>query len=520
MTERKVRHGVRMIVGIVLAGLAMSLGWGIRGDYGHEAGAMIPGAMLGLSICLASGREDWWRRASLMGLCGALGWAFGGQMSYAKVTGYTASSSFPDVLYGYACLFLLGGLWAGIGAAILTLSVTQPASYLERFARPLVVLWLVWLVMGFSGLTSWLSERWSLNDTDWVGALSALVVAGACAVVLPADRSACRFLAVLAGGWWAGYLVLTALLGLHMTPPRSDNWAGCVGLFVALLVYLHRRRDRTAVMLAGYGFVIGGLGFVLGDFANMLGRAQWGPIGRYELLHGLDYWKWMEQGFGLIMGLGVGAVFLGHIAPRLASAVEDRGTRRLRTVALVLLLVVMMWSNLFKNVRNWITQNQIPRDVLGMPSTWWLLGIGVLLSAAVVVALLRHHRARLALAPATAFGRGQLLLLVVTWVATLGAFTQALPGMANRGVFLVHASFWLTAGFCSLLVVSLDPEVESGVAERRAASDVPGRWGSAFLICLLSALIITYVAADLTMRSHRGPLPGSHLRFSSSAAQN
>ena len=74
----------RVISGILLVGLAMSVGWGIRGDYGHEAGAAIPGALLGLAVCLASGREDWWRRASIMGLCGAIGWAFGGQMSYGR----------------------------------------------------------------------------------------------------------------------------------------------------------------------------------------------------------------------------------------------------------------------------------------------------------------------------------------------------------------------------------------------------------------------------------------------------
>ena len=245
---------LRIVIGIVLAGLAMSLGWGIRGDYGHEAGAMIPGALLGLSICLASGREDWWRRASLMGMCGAIGWAFGGQMSYARVTGYTASSSLPDVFYGYACLFVIGGLWAGIGSAILALSVTRPAAYLERFARPLAASWLVWFALSFSGATSWLSDRWSLNDTDWVGATSALAVAGAGALLFPSDRSACGLIAVLAGGWWAGYLVLTALLGLHMTPPRSDNWAGCIGLFVALLAYLRRCQDRTGGRSPGMAF--------------------------------------------------------------------------------------------------------------------------------------------------------------------------------------------------------------------------------------------------------------------------
>ena len=66
-----------------------------------------------------------------MAFCGAVGWAFGGQMSYAIVVGYTAASSLPDVAYGYCSLFLIGALWAVIGSAILALSVTQSRSYLE-----------------------------------------------------------------------------------------------------------------------------------------------------------------------------------------------------------------------------------------------------------------------------------------------------------------------------------------------------------------------------------------------------
>ena len=182
------------LVGIVLSALAMSVGWGFRGDYGHEAGAMVPGALLGLSICLASGRRDWWRRSTIMAMCGAIGWAFGGQMSYGRIIGYTASASLPDVAYGYACLFLVGGLWAGIGSAILALSVTQSRSYLESFAGPLVALWLVWFAMDLSGLTAWLVETWYLNDTDWFAALSALLVAGVYAAIVPRNRPACFFI--------------------------------------------------------------------------------------------------------------------------------------------------------------------------------------------------------------------------------------------------------------------------------------------------------------------------------------
>ena len=91
--------------------------------------------------------------------------------------------------------------------------------------------------MDLSGLTVSMVENWYLNDTDWVAALSALVVAGIYAVAVPRSRKACGLIFVLAGGWWVGYALLTGLLGLYMTPPRSDNWSGGVGLFTARIEF-------------------------------------------------------------------------------------------------------------------------------------------------------------------------------------------------------------------------------------------------------------------------------------------
>ena len=84
----------------------MSVGWGVRGDYGHEAGARIPG-------------------------CGAIGWAFGGQMSYGRIVGYTAAASFQDVTYGYGSLFVVGGLW-GWSAICITLGLLLGHTVMER----------------------------------------------------------------------------------------------------------------------------------------------------------------------------------------------------------------------------------------------------------------------------------------------------------------------------------------------------------------------------------------------------
>jgi hypothetical protein len=498
----------------------MSVGWGIRGDYGHEAGVMVPGALVGLAVCLASGREDWWRRASIMGMAGAIGWAVGGQMSYGQVIGYTAASSLLNVYYGYASLFLIGALWGGVGAAFLAMSVAQPRSRLEQFARPLVVLGIVWLTLHLTGVTDKLANWRGFHDTDWVGASSALLIAAVCAIAFPRGRSACGFIAVLAAAWWLGYLILVQMLRLHMTPPRSDNWAGCTGLFVALLVYLRKKEDRTAFVLACYGFLVGGLGFVVGDFANMLGRAQWGPIGRYEALQGLDNWKWMEQLFGLVMGLGVGAAFLKRVSPDLAPPVEDAETQRLPRVSLVFLLLVMMWANLYKNVRNWAQREHIPDSLLGVDAPWWLFTVGVLISAAVLTAVVRHRCGRLPLAPTNAFGRAQLLFLVILWVMVLGALTQALPGMSSRGVFLVHVSFWITAALCSLIVLGLSSRPAPSQCQRVPPSDVTWRLGWRFWLGLALIPVVLLLVARLTVASHDKPLSGSHVRFGAEAAES
>ena len=47
---------------VLFVALALSIGWGVRGNWGHEYGAMIPGALAAMAAVLVSGRDDWHRR--------------------------------------------------------------------------------------------------------------------------------------------------------------------------------------------------------------------------------------------------------------------------------------------------------------------------------------------------------------------------------------------------------------------------------------------------------------------------
>ena len=56
---------------VLWVGLSLSIGWGIRGNFGHEYGSMIPGALASLAAALLSGRSDWHRRAVFFAFFGA-----------------------------------------------------------------------------------------------------------------------------------------------------------------------------------------------------------------------------------------------------------------------------------------------------------------------------------------------------------------------------------------------------------------------------------------------------------------
>ena len=131
---------------ILWVGLSLSIGWGIRGNFGHEYGAMIPGALASLAAALLSGRSDWHRRAVFFAFFGALGWSFGGSISYMQVIAYTHSGHSPSQLYGFACLFVIGFLWAAMGGAGAALPAFLSRERLTEFFAPLTAVFVGWIL--------------------------------------------------------------------------------------------------------------------------------------------------------------------------------------------------------------------------------------------------------------------------------------------------------------------------------------------------------------------------------------
>ena len=129
---------------------------------------------------LVSGRPDWLAHVHYFAMFGALGWSFGGSMSYMGVVGYTHSGHPPSVLYGFANLFVIGFLWAFMGGAGTALPVFLTGDRLALFFVPLAAIFSGWAIQSvlvdllFSGKGA--SGRASLSwyDTDWLATLVAM----------------------------------------------------------------------------------------------------------------------------------------------------------------------------------------------------------------------------------------------------------------------------------------------------------------------------------------------------------
>ncbi|MCQ2462079.1 MAG: hypothetical protein MJ177_01580 [Clostridia bacterium] len=111
---------------IFVCSVAASYGWGMRGAViGGEKGALLPGALIGMSIALFSGidalRDNW----QLYAAAGALAMGYGGFEPYAQTADFMLHDSAPyaSMKKCFAGLFIKGANWFGIAAGIFSLSL-------------------------------------------------------------------------------------------------------------------------------------------------------------------------------------------------------------------------------------------------------------------------------------------------------------------------------------------------------------------------------------------------------------
>ena len=103
---------------IVFPAVAMLLGWGLRGHIGGGPfGAMIPGAMVALSLCLLLELPA--ATTSLIVVFGVVGIGLGGEMTYGQTLGFLRNPE--TVLWGTLATTVKGAIWGVLGGAVLAM---------------------------------------------------------------------------------------------------------------------------------------------------------------------------------------------------------------------------------------------------------------------------------------------------------------------------------------------------------------------------------------------------------------
>lgn len=215
------------IIRSLFVALAVGLGWGIRGDFGHLIGAMYPGAALGLGFALVSGQKNALKWAPLLGAIGGLGIATGGAMSYGLLHGYAQADTFINYTYGFFTLVLEGGAWGCFGGALIGLAL----------------------------------ENDEIRIFDFLSLVATVFVTG--------------FLL---------YGIVVDVLGFHINPDRSDLSIGYTGGAIGLFVWLKQNNRRYAFQGAFFGYTGFGVGMALGRLIANIVRQQPFPINHWNVM--------------------------------------------------------------------------------------------------------------------------------------------------------------------------------------------------------------------------------------------
>jgi hypothetical protein len=498
---------------LLLAGLSVSIGWGVRGQFGHEYGAALAGALGGMVVALLAGRADWRPRIVYFAALGAIGWAFGGGMSYMKTLAYAHSSDSATTLYGFACLFVLGFIWAAPGGTGIALPAYLDRDELTKMFAPLCTVLAAW----------YLEDAARPLLRHFAGAGFNAIVAVAAVLILTALRrrtwgAGSALIVHMAAGWWAGDLLLIKLLHLDMNPPRGDSWAGCLGMVWGVLFFCWRRGyGGIAFATLATGF-LGGIGFALGAAVKITAMTSGFDTNWHSI---------MEQTQGFFFGLAIAITFalVARKAPKLADV--ERSRRWTEVFCITFVLCLLNYLNFRRSPGEWTKEiDKLTPKLYGIPITghllpWrgfigWFEMIYLAIAAAMIVLLVLHLRRPLPFIPPDWLGKGQLFYLVFLWSTVVINFADVLPRFApNR--LVTEWFITLNAVACTVLLIygcfALDGRVVA-----KASDALYGRWIRNAVACgLLGAAAVSLAGWGIKRGLYgdrtAGDIYSDHIRF-------
>ncbi|RIK88947.1 MAG: hypothetical protein DCC67_00230 [Planctomycetota bacterium] len=269
--------GPSLAVTLVLTAAAGGMGWGIRGQYGHESGAMIAGLLVALVVGGLYCRGFSSLAVARMAALAAVGVSFGGAMTYGQTVGLTHDAdvvgNWAALRWGMLGLAIKGGVWIGFAGLLMGVGLGG-----KRYDA-LEMLLVFFVLMGLHLLGVYL-----LNE--------------------PFHPEARQLPRVFFSGDWRWFPQRVDL------EPRRECWGGYVFSLAGLWAYVaFVKRDAVARNLALCAVLAGAVGFPLGQSVQAYhawnrDAFQTGWLGAIEPY--MNWWNTMETIFGMTAGAGLG----------------------------------------------------------------------------------------------------------------------------------------------------------------------------------------------------------------------
>ncbi|HEU0123291.1 MAG TPA: hypothetical protein VFQ91_22370 [Bryobacteraceae bacterium] len=206
----------------LLPAVAMMLGWGLRGFIGGGPfGAMIPGAMVALSLCFLWPRKD----VTMLAAFTAIGVGIGGEMTYGQTVGFSVHAE--TFWWGILGLALKGGVWGALAGAIIALGFTpNPRLVMTGSVVMALAAWAGWVFINEPKLIYFSNRLDKPRPEIWAGFLLAAIALTAFLAWQGKAQRAVRFALVGFLGGWIGFGGGGAIQGLGRiyTPELNLHW--------------------------------------------------------------------------------------------------------------------------------------------------------------------------------------------------------------------------------------------------------------------------------------------------------
>ncbi len=263
---------------VIFAAMAGGMAWGIRGQYGHETGAMIAGLLVSLTLVyLLCPHFPKYNAARVIAL-GTVAMGFGGSMTYGQTVGLTHDAPLVGhwgaLSWGMLGLAIKGGIWIGFAGTFLGMGLGG-----KRYRPTTMGLLMVGMVAAYYAGVYILNSPFDpeLQKLPWL---------------------------YFSDHWyWEPDQELK---------PRPECWGGLLFALGMLLLYTRGwRKDCLALRMGVWGILGGALGFPLGQ--SLQAFHAWNPEifqdGIWKQLDpNMNWWNMMETTYGAVMGamLGLG----------------------------------------------------------------------------------------------------------------------------------------------------------------------------------------------------------------------